>query len=249
MGFASQEWLGTAMRCDADGGKMTSEKNIRIEKNAAVILSTILAFRGDLESTRRTTKTLSIWCGLAESDVRAALEYAREDGLAYRVHRDHDWGITLEGEEWLKGLSMNPYFQISILRWRDEVLTGITAQGRETDIENPVVPGFSSSAVVTDPEIRFHNVVQALGLAEELGLTFSEFRSVSQEGRVRPCRGYGRQRPHIGIFDLRDGRPRELCQRCLRRKRADLRRAKSNPPTESTSSEPQSRLPGPASRS
>lgn len=109
----------------------------RIEKDAAEIMIILLIYREDFISRPRNKENLSEWSMIPVERVVDASVYLCSNG--FTSMRGTIIEPTEEGLQWVRGMSINPHFMISIRAWKEEVLIGMTSGGNQTKIENAVL--------------------------------------------------------------------------------------------------------------
>jgi hypothetical protein len=132
--------------------------------------------------------------------------------------RHHKYTLTEDGtREYLQAL-LDPRLKLDTTAFRNEVLTGMTRNGLETEIDNAVLP--NNSAPVD--EKKDSDIVNAIDLIMELS-RFSDANNETREsiveginsGRVGVC---NKGKPHFGIFHKKGNGYRNVCRECRKSK-------------------------------
>lgn len=190
----------------------------QIEKDAAEIMLLLLIYRDDFKSQPRNRETICEWACMDSGRVTRASVYLCSQGFA--MMRGTIIEPTEDGLQWMRGISSNPHFLISIMAWKEEVLTGITSGGKETKIVNAALPTRYTNAASHDHEEKQINAMAAIMAANASGMSILDVKKIQDEGKLGWCRGVGRN-SHLWRKDW----GRSLCHECFNKSRQSSHRA------------------------
>jgi len=184
----------------------------QIEKDAAEIMMILIIYRDDFQGRPRNRETICEWTCIDTDRVTDASVYLCSNGFASM--RGSIIEPTDDGLQWLRGISSNPFFDISISAWKEEVLTGITTGGNRTKIENAALPLATIHAANHDFEERCIDAMAAIMASNDAGLRILEVKELQSQGKLGWCRGVGRK-SHLWEKNWN----RSLCRECFNKKR------------------------------
>jgi len=189
----------------------------------AKILELLYAYPADMAWSKSSLSRVS---RIDYEDVLSSIGRLLYDGLItdYRA----EYTITDFGRECYKEALDKPYIG-SILAWRNEVSTGMTASGNRSGIENPVLPKPEGAPRSTATAEERYAQMELDRLAKEkassiLGIAIDEYEQRVNDGSIRVCKGTeldsnGEQIEHVGIFDP-DGKGwQRRCKECRKKTR------------------------------
>jgi len=141
---------------------------------------------------------------------------------------DGEIELTEEGAAAYHAALENPYFLSDTFQWSDEALTGITVDGKRSDIDNAVLVGSTHYSVKPDIEGTVDARIVLAECIEEielsLGLDTAELVDKLKEGAVRQCEN---GETHWGEFS-RDGTGwKTKCKKCRAKEAKERRRLKN----------------------
>lgn len=157
-----------------------------LEQTAARIYEWLCIHHSDFDNMPRDAKMLSVHTGFSEVEIIESSIWLCSHGFARMrgVHLEP----TEEGNLWIVGLSINPFLQISILSWKNEVLTGMTSGGNETQIRDAVLPMGSYVSPIRDPESRMMRLISMVERALRAGIAPEEIKDVSSSKKTKICK-------------------------------------------------------------
>jgi len=145
--------------------------------------------------------------------------------LDYLCIHNGEYVITQGGRDYYDAAKRKPEIKISIQKWREEVLTGMTTNGKRSNIVRAVLPG-STQPTQTKNEIEEtfcrHELNRRLKkkVLRELGISMFDYEKKLVDGSIQICKGIGDGK-HVGIFHRkRKGKGwQHLCIKCRQQQR------------------------------
>lgn len=108
-------------------------------QDAVRVLATVIRFQRDDDGMCWTSLMLSEHTGIPLGRCRAALQWLLKKGLAW--YSDDEYGATADGRAYHRACIRNPLLlQAEFGAWKKEARSGMSEDGKETKIENPVIP-------------------------------------------------------------------------------------------------------------
>lgn len=196
------------------------------EQDAVAILGVMVAF-GNSNDLIWTPMIYSELLRLSVDRVNDVLGMLLDAG--YMSIHQGSYLITDDGRDHYASVCRRPEYEDS-KRWKDEALSGIDSDGRQTKISDAVLPTATSRPPPNQPlEISIRPECE---LAALLSLSADEIVRRLKDGSLHVCNGGGK--PHPGIFHRNNSRYngwQALCRRChneIRRHKRSREKAESH---------------------
>jgi len=117
---------------------MTLSKIYRTQ-DAVFILGTLIRFQRTDDGMSWTRQMLSEHTGMHPERCYAALRWLINKGLVW--YAQDEYGVTEDGRDYHAACVRRPLMGLAELQeWRAEALSGMTATGERSKIENAVIP-------------------------------------------------------------------------------------------------------------
>jgi hypothetical protein len=200
---------------------MSEQSRIDVETDAIKLLATVIKNRE------------VIWTAMIFADhlrwevvrVNNAVTWLKKRELV--THALGSFVPTSTGYELHEDAVMNPQYTPSTRAWKDEALTGITAGGKRSEIENGAIPRPESHEPKKDgtpddillaKEDEKRTAILEKKAAQILGIPLREFRKLVKQKRIKQCRGWDGNE-HLGRFHKNGKGLRHLCVECSKKVR------------------------------